>query len=300
MSNSIALTVSAKDDEKTIRAYLLKSVNGWFEKHQLSALMGPSGSGKTTLLDVLAGRKNQGVTEGELAFGGQAPSRQFLRRYTGYVEQFDTLLGILTVEEMLMYTAELKRSLNEPISSKRAAVEMVLKKLALDQCKDVIIGNQMTKGISGGQAKRTNIGIALITNPRVLFLDEPTSGLDSYTANEVMTVVKALLQDGTTIFATIHSPSQYCFSLFDRLIMLVRGRVLYFGPSVGAAAFAISITPKVKEMSAGYNEAEFLVDLVTEADRQGKGSEIADAYEASSLCKENQGQLLMYTDSTQK
>ena len=58
------------------------------------------------------------------------------------------------------------------------------------------------------QAKRTNIGIALITNPRVLFLDEPTSGLDSYTSNEVMTVVKALLEDGTTICATIHSPSQ--------------------------------------------------------------------------------------------
>ena len=47
------------------------------------------------------------------------------------------------------------------------------------------IGTDMARGISGGQAKRVNIGIALVTNPRVLFLDEPTSGLDSYTANEV-------------------------------------------------------------------------------------------------------------------
>lgn len=52
-------------------------------------------------------------------------------------------------------------------------------------CRDVPIGDAMVKGISGGQAKRTNIGIALVTNPRVLFLDEPTSGLDSYTSNEV-------------------------------------------------------------------------------------------------------------------
>ncbi len=71
--------------------------------------------------------------------------------------------------------------------------------------RDVVIGSAMVKGISGGQAKRTNIGIGLITNPRVLFLDEPTSGLDSYTSNEVMTVVKALVADGTTICATIVS-----------------------------------------------------------------------------------------------
>ena len=44
-----------------------------------------------------------------------------------------------------------------------------------------VIGSQAVRGISGGQAKRTNIGISLVTNPRVLFLDEPTTGLDSYT-----------------------------------------------------------------------------------------------------------------------
>jgi ABC-type multidrug transport system ATPase subunit len=55
----------------------------------------------------------------------------------------------------------------------------------LTSCKDTVIGNSLTKGISGGQMKRTNIGIALIADPRVLMLDEPTSGLDSFSANEV-------------------------------------------------------------------------------------------------------------------
>ncbi|KAL6760323.1 P-loop containing nucleoside triphosphate hydrolase protein [Haematococcus lacustris] len=276
---------------KKERAYLLKDVTGFINPHELTALMGPSGSGKTTLLDVLAGRKSAGITEGSIVFGGQKASLQFLRRYTGYVEQFDTLIGSLTVNEMLMYTAEMKRNRLEPLSSKQAAVDRLLGKLALEGCRDVLIGSQMTKGISGGQAKRTNIGIALITNPRVLFLDEPTSGLDSYTSNEVMTVVKHLVADGTTICATIHSPTSYCFNLFDRLIMLVKGKIVYFGPIHGGLEFASSALTGVKEMSEGYNEAEFLVDFVTEADRQGKGEALAEHYTNSELRKKNCAQL---------
>ena len=55
--------------------------------------MGPSGSGKTTLLDVLAGRKTVGTLEGDVRFAGHAGSREFIRRYTGYVEQFGALGG---------------------------------------------------------------------------------------------------------------------------------------------------------------------------------------------------------------
>lgn len=273
------------------RLYLLKTVSGFIQPHQMTALMGPSGSGKTTLLDVLAGRKNAGIAEGTISFGGQRPTQQFLRRYTGYVEQFDTLIGQLTVEEMLLYTAEMKRSMKEPMSSKQAAVDKLIQTLALESCRGVVIGNAMVKGISGGQAKRTNIGIALITNPRVLFLDEPTSGLDSYTSNEVMTVVKHLVKEGTTICATIHSPTSYCFNLFDNLLMLVKGQAVYFGPTKGSSDFARCGCSGVKEMTAGYNEAEFLVDFVTEADRQGRGSELAQHYANSDLYKANKEQL---------
>lgn len=91
--------------------HLLKKVSGYMQPAEMTALMGPSGSGKTTLLDVLAGRKTMGRKEGEIKFAGAEPSTGFLRRYTGYVEQFDTLLPTLTVYEMLLYTAELKRPL---------------------------------------------------------------------------------------------------------------------------------------------------------------------------------------------
>ncbi|MEW5308615.1 MAG: hypothetical protein WDW38_000559 [Sanguina aurantia] len=286
--------------KKGDQLYLLKAVNGFFEPGQMAALMGPSGSGKTTLLDVLAGRKNAGKLEGSVLFAGQKASTAFLRRYTGYVEQFDTLLGILSVEEMLMYTAELKRSMSEPLSSKKAAVDELMKKLALEVCRNVKIGSSMAKGISGGQAKRVNIGIALITNPRVLFLDEPTSGLDSYTSNEVMSVVKSLVKDGTTICATIHSPTSFCFSLFDKLMMMVRGRIVYFGKQGHSAIeFALAVAGDTKEYSPGYNDAEYLVDLITEADHMGRGHVFADHYDQSQLRRDNDAVVDLYLGEAQ-
>ena len=71
-----------------------------------------SGSGKSTLLDILAQRKTVGKTTGDVLLAGQRPTKTFLRRYAGYVEQFDTLLPVLTVYEMLLYTAELKTSVS--------------------------------------------------------------------------------------------------------------------------------------------------------------------------------------------
>lgn len=319
--------ISAYNKKETL--YLLKDITGYFRPGTMAALMGPSGSGKTTLLDLLAGRKTVGKTEGDILFAGNKPTRPFLRRYTGYVEQFDTLLPILTVEEMLLYTAELKRPHSVPLAEKQAAVEQLLDKLGLQACRHVKIGNPLEKGISGGQAKRTNIGIALITNPRVLFLDEPTSGLDSFTANEVMTVVQHLAADGVTLVATIHSPTAYAFSLFDSLMMLVRGRVVYFGRTgdgltsylkdinsswsqqqqqthskdsstidTGAAAGS-KTAPAVPLLNAvqaqqlsdgsvvSLNPAEWLVDLFTQADRDGRGGDFADAYDASQLKQAN-------------
>lgn len=67
------------------------------------------------------------------------------------MEQFDTLLGSLTVQEMLMYTAELKRPVAESRQDKQAAVEELLDVLGLAGCRDVKIGNPLVKGISGGQ-----------------------------------------------------------------------------------------------------------------------------------------------------
>ncbi|KAK9831908.1 hypothetical protein WJX81_008083 [Elliptochloris bilobata] len=281
----------ANNANRRERLNLLESVSACLWPGQMTALMGPSGSGKTTLLDVLAGRKTTGALKGDVLFCGRPPTQAFLQRYTGYVEQFDTLLDNLTVSEMLVYTAELKRPLGEPRAAKRAAVEKLVSDLALEQCRHTVIGNQMHRGISGGQAKRVNIGIALVTTPLVLFLDEPTSGLDSQTAKEVMVVVKRLTETGLTTCATVHSPTPRTFALFDSMLLLLRGRTAYFGRRGEAAIdFFSSLPPGMTDSASkvvAWGEAEWIVEITTTANRQDKAAWFAAHYAVSSLAASN-------------
>jgi ATP-binding cassette subfamily G (WHITE) protein 2 len=280
---NLTYTVQSFRDKKET-AVLLNDVSGMFNPGEMTALLGPSGSGKTTFLDLVSGRKTVGEIDGAIHFGGKAPTTRFLRRHTGYVEQFDTLISALTVHEMLMYTAELKRPLEESAESKEASCEKLLHDLGLTGARDVLVGSEMVKGISGGQAKRLNIAIALITDPSVLFLDEPTSGLDSFTANEVMSVVKTLNTDDVTIIATIHSPTAYAFSLFDAAMILCSGKQVYFGPNgPGLVEYALDALPGVEKKSPGNSDIEWLIDVFTRADRDGIADNFAEVYRHSDL-----------------
>ena len=287
---NLSYRVPSFKDKKT-DAELLSDVSGVFNPGEMVALLGPSGSGKTTFLDVLAGRKAVGTTSGVTKFGGLAPTSQFLRRYTGYVEQFDTLIAALTAREMLLYTAELKRPMHESLQSKESAVDQLLADLGLWEARDVLVGSPMVKGLSGGQSKRLNIAIALITDPSVLFLDEPTSGLDSFTANEVMSVVKKLCTSDTTIVATIHSPTAYAFSLFDAASILCSGKQVYFGPSdatlISYAQTALQTAlpggVELPAKTAGHSDIEWLIDVFTSGDRRGDAPAFAAAFAKSDL-----------------
>ena len=214
---------------------LLDDVSAVFPPGGASALMGPSGAGKTTLLDVMSGRKTQGRLRGRVVVGAEPATKAALKTCAAYVEQFDCLLASLTVRETLMYQAELKRGAEGfDAKAREEQVNRLIEDLQLEKCADFVVGSALSRGISGGQAKRTNIGISLVTRPRILFLDEPTSGLDSKTSYDLMRVIRKFCDTaGVTVIATIHSPSSEAFRQFDRLLMLKNGKVTYAGPLFG-------------------------------------------------------------------
>ena len=95
------------------------------------------------------------------------------------------------------------------------------------KAQDVIIGNERQRGVSGGEKKRVNVGVELISEPSILFLDEPTSGLDSFQALSVCLTLKKLAQEGKTIITSIHQPRNSIVQLFDDLIIISEGKVVY-------------------------------------------------------------------------
>lgn len=254
----LTYSVQIKKETKPI----LNGLGGCFMPGRLCALFGPSGCGKTSLLDVLSGRKNSGTIGGTIRFGGAPVRQQDLKHICGYVEQFDNLVEDLTVEQMLMYTAELKLP-TLPKAEKQSRVEEVIKLLQLQSCRSTIIGGALVKGISGGQKKRVNIGLALITRPPVLFLDEPTTGLDSAMADEVVGIMSFLASQGRTVVATVHSPTASAFSLFDELLMLREGQLVYAGPCGDAAASYFEKEVGARPLEIGESLPEWLVDTTS-------------------------------------
>jgi len=109
----------------------------------------------------------------------------------------------MTVRECLEFAAKLRLPGDEDAKIQR--VNSLINTLKLTKCENTRIGGPLVKGVSGGERKRTSIGVELITDPSLIFLDEPTTGLDSFTATSVMETLGDLaVKDGRTVVSTIH------------------------------------------------------------------------------------------------
>jgi len=142
-------------------------------------------------------------------------------------------------------------------------VEKVLMELGLRECADTRVGGDGSHPcISGGERRRVSIGVQMLTDPGILFLDEPTTGLDSFTANNLMGTLAAIAHNSyRSVICTVHQPRSDIFQLFDYVMLLSKGRVVYFGESreVVLNYFASIGYPCPDDM----NPADYFLDLIT-------------------------------------
>lgn len=244
------------------RGEILRGISSCVAPGCLKFVMGASGAGKSTLVDILGGRDMQGKVEGSVFFiGKENEISSEVRRRIAFVDQEDAMAipGYMTVRETLMFAAELSNPENVSKSEKAAIVDDVIHMLGLNAVANRRVGDLRRRGISGGERRRTSLGVAMVSRPKVLIADECTSGLDAYSAYRVITALRHLAsgpETGTTVLVTIHQPSSELFYMADSVLVMDHGRTLYDGSPANALAFCESVGEPV---TLGHNVADKLL-----------------------------------------
>lgn len=239
---------------------ILDMPQGSFRKQKLTCILGPSGTGKTSLLNILAGRvsSKSGVTKisGSVFLDQKqiTPSKQ---RFA-YVMQEDNLFAMATARETMELSAALRGAPNP-----KEVTDCLIKKLGLSHCAETLVGSATIKGLSGGEKKRVSVGVELVNLPKLLYLDEPTSGLDSYSTLQLVRTLQGLSSD-STIVCTIHQPSSEVFHMFDDVIFLSKGGILYHGPVHEVSQWCSKVG---HPCPVGYNVADHMMSLIQVLDQ---------------------------------
>ncbi len=228
----LVLTVPDRDNPSEMKT-LLDHVSFKAMPGDLIALMGPSGAGKTTLLLALNGYLPPSA--GQVRINGEDLYSIYdaLRGSIGYVPQDDIVHPELTVWEAVRYSAKMRLPPDYSEEEIDRQVHTTLAQLGLEQVMHLQIGKPEKKVLSGGQRKRVNIAMELVTDPVLMFLDEPTSGLAADDTTALVQLLADLArQTGKTIISTIHQPAKEEFEKFNLALVLGQGGIpIFYGPT---------------------------------------------------------------------
>ncbi|KAG9459588.1 hypothetical protein H6P81_004096 [Aristolochia fimbriata] len=250
---------------------ILESVSFVAKSSEILGVVGPSGAGKSTLLRIISGRiKNSDFDPKCISLNDHPISSPTqLRRICGFVTQEDNLLPLLTVKETLMFSARF-RLRGMSAKEKEERVSLLMEELGLSHVADSYIGDEETRGISGGERKRVSIGVDVIHDPKILLLDEPTSGLDSTSALQVIELLASMAKARErTIILTIHQPSYRILDCISSFLLLSRGMVAHTGSLCSLEETISDMGFKIPDQ---INALEFAMEIVTVLEDSNSGN----------------------------
>ncbi|KAK7351408.1 hypothetical protein VNO77_10843 [Canavalia gladiata] len=277
---------------------VLHDVSGTIKPKRMTLLLGPPSSGKTTLLLALAGRLGKDLkVSGRVSYNGHGMEEFVPQRTSAYISQTDLHIGEMTVRETLAFSArcqgigtryemlaELSRREKDAnikpdpdidIYMKASALEgqetnvvtdYIMKILGLDVCADTMVGDGMIRGISGGQKKRVTTGEMLVGPARALFMDEISTGLDSSTTFQMVNSLRQSIHilNGTAVISLLQ-PAPETYELFDDIILLSDGQIVYQGPRENVLEFFEYLGFKCPERKG---VADFLQEVTSRKDQE--------------------------------
>ncbi|AKH65360.1 MULTISPECIES: darobactin export ABC transporter ATP-binding protein [Photorhabdus] len=206
---------------KFIQTNVLNEINLNIDKGEFISIMGASGSGKSTLLNVIG--MFETIDSGQLTLNNSniltmkySEKISFRREFIGYIFQSFNLLPNLTVFE----------NIELPLKY-RGFSKKQRKRRVFDAINSFRLENRENHKpiqLSGGQQQRVAIARAMIANPAILLADEPTGNLDSVNGQNILSSLKELNENGTTIVMVTHSVEAAAFS--DRILTMRDGHLL--------------------------------------------------------------------------
>jgi ABC-2 type transport system ATP-binding protein len=187
---------------------------------EIFSFLGPNGAGKSTAINVLITLLK--LQKGSAFVAGYDVARepQKVRESIGIVFQEVTLDRDMTVFEILEFHGRLY---GMPAEERKRRIDELLSLVKLEKKRDILI-----KHLSGGMKRRLEIARGLMTRPKVLFLDEPTIGLDPQTRMRMWDYIRAVNEEGATIFLTTHYMDE-ADNLSDRISIIDNGKIIATG-----------------------------------------------------------------------
>lgn len=267
---------------KKIRLDILKGLTGKISPGKMTLVIGPPGCGKSTFLKALSGRlhDSKAFLDGSITYNREDAknNKNFLiSKIVDYIDQDDTHAPTLTVFETLEFAWRCVSgghhsygiAKNDPVAiSKLNAldeglwrVNQLISILGLKTCKNTIVGNNMIRGVSGGQKKRVTTGEFMVTNARVKCFDSISNGLDSATTFDILRAIKLVctIFNSSSVIALLQ-PSPEVIDLFDDIILMSAGQIIFHGPRSGIQDHFASLG---YTCPADVDLADFLVQLPT-------------------------------------
>jgi ABC-2 type transport system ATP-binding protein len=198
-------------------SWAIRDVNIEITQSGIVGLLGSNGAGKSTTMNILCGSLNQ--TEGNVYVGGidMRKDPEAAKRLIGFLPQNPPLYMDLTVDEYLLYCANLRKM---PKAEIRPAMEA-----AKERCGIAHFGQRLIRNLSGGYRQRVGIAQAIIHRPQLVVLDEPTNGLDPNQIIEVRALIKEIAVDRAVIFSS-HILSEVQV-LCKEIKMIDSGRIVF-------------------------------------------------------------------------